>query len=253
MNMQWKQLYRLGAVVLMGVSLAGPSMAQRNALDNRYDISVYENGGYPDITVDPIRLKSQVQVLDRYFDVNDAGDQCVMNEGQIGAYGWRRIMVFDVVILNMGDGDLVVGRRDDPENPYYDTFYFDDCHGHYHIRNFSEYVVTGTGGVALGHKFGFCFEDSFKFSDNKSNGYSCNGIQGISSGWGDWYYKQLPGQWVDVTDLPPGDYKLRVAINLQTNKKGKAMPYYQGPENDGDGRYPDTIEIDVSIPKREEK
>lgn len=248
MKFVWKKFFNIGLGLLIGLALSSSVMASRKALDNRYDISVYDNGGYPDITVDPIRLTSQVQVIDRYFDENDPGDQCVMNEGQIGAYGWRRIMVFDVVILNMGDGDLVVGQRDDPTNPYYDTFYFDDCHGHYHIRNFSEYVVSGGGRLALGHKFGFCFEDSFKFSDNKSSGFSCNGIQGITSGWGDWYYKQLPGQWVDVTDLPPGDYKLRVTINLQEDSQGIPMPYDQGTNY-----YPDSIEIDVSIPKRNQK
>jgi hypothetical protein len=34
--------------------------------------------------------------------------------------------------------------------------------------------------------------------------YGC-GYQGITSGWGNWYYKQLVGQWIDITGVPEGN------------------------------------------------
>jgi hypothetical protein len=36
---------------------------------------------------------------------------------------------------------------------------------------------------------------------------------GISAGYGDVYLRDLPGQWVDVTDLPAGEYLLEVEVN----------------------------------------
>jgi len=219
--------------------------AARNSLENRYGISVYANNGLPDLTVDPIRLKSQLNVIDRYFDPEDPADQCIYNEGVIGDYGWRRLMVFDVVIVNAGDGDLVVGDRSEPGNPYAPIFYLDECHGHYHMEGFSEYLVHDPIGnvVGSGHKQGFCFEDSFNFGDNPSSGFSCS-FQGITSGWGDWYYKQLPGQWVDVTDLPAGDYTLEVKINVQE------LPYQF---DEGENRHPNTIQVPASVPKRRQR
>ena len=35
----------------------------------------------------------------------------------------------------------------------------------------------------------------------------------ISRGWADVYSAELPCQWIDVTDVPPGNYKLHVVIN----------------------------------------
>ena len=43
-------------------------------------------------------------------------------------------------------------------------------------------------------------------------GYSCL-RQGISRGWADVYTSDLPCQWIDVTDLPPGRYTLRLVVN----------------------------------------
>lgn len=232
---------------ILGTALAAtPAHAARTALENRYDVAVYANGGKPDLTVDPIRLKSQLSVIDRYFDPENASDRCAVSEGAVGGYGWRRLMVFDVVIVNAGDGDLVVGDRSDPANPYAGAFYFDECHGHYHMASFSEYRLRykSDGNIStIGRKQGFCFEDSFKYSGSKSAGFHC-GYQGITSGWGDWYYKQLPGQWIDVTGVPEGDYELEVEINLQPD------PYKF---DQGENRYPDIVRVPASVPKRRER
>jgi hypothetical protein len=42
--------------------------------------------------------------------------------------------------------------------------------------------------------------------------FHCN-FQGIQRGWSDIYGAGLDCQWVDVTDVPPGDYMLRIEIN----------------------------------------
>ena len=212
--------------------LLAPALGLAQRSDVSKDYPIYSNGGLPDLLVDPQRFVAQMQIVDRYFEPND----CALAEGVVGGSGYRRLLRFDTVLVNMGDGDLVVGSRSDPDNPYADWFVYHPCHGHYHIRDFSVYEIYRLDGVTLvtkGTKQGFCFEDSFKYGPNKSNGYDCSN-QGITSGWGDWYYKQLVGQWIDITGVPEGDYIVRVTIN-KGNKKGPIFP-------EGQNRYGNVVE-----------
>ena len=78
-------------------------------------------------------------------------------------------------------------------------------------------------------------EDSFKYDGNKSGGYDCEN-QGITSGFGDWYYKQLAGQWIDITGVPEGDYIVRATIN-------KA-----GTFDEGSNTYPNSVERTIHVP-----
>jgi len=217
--------------------LGTPSaMSQRTSVGRQFP--VYDNGGKPDLTVDPQRFTSQMEIVDRLFEEGT----CAIEEGAVGGTGYRRILRFDTVVMNGGDGDLIVGDRSDPNNPYHDFFVFAPCHGHYHIRDFSVYELLDTSGttVVAGHKQGFCFEDSFKYFGNKSNGYSC-AYQGITSGWGDWYYKQLTGQWIDITGVPEGDYIVRVTINQ--------LPIF----DEGQNRYPNVVETPIHVPSPRKK
>ena len=83
-------------------------------------------------------------------------------------------------------------------------------------------------------------EDSFKYDGGKSNGYTCED-QGITSGWGDWYYKQLTGQWIDITGIPEGDYIVRATVNLS------------GTFDEGSNRYPNSVETLIHIPDPRKK
>ena len=227
----------VGALLLLA---ADSAFAQRTGVVR--DMPVYDNGGKPDLTVDPQRFTAQMEIVDRYFSPED----CAIPEGVVGNSGYRRLLRFDTVIMNRGDGDLVVGDRSDPDNPYADYFVFHSCHGHYHIKFFSIYELLTLDGDVLvaGTKQGFCFEDSFKYEDGgKSHGYECSN-QGITSGWGDWYYKQLVGQWIDITGVPEGDYVVRVSINT-----GQSSPIF----DEGQNRYPNVIQVPVRIPSPRKK
>jgi hypothetical protein len=224
----------LTALTTLVVCLAASSAsAQRTSVSRQFP--VYDNGGKPDLTIDPLRFEKQMEIVDRYFDPVD--DQCAFDEFAIAAAGYRRLLRFDTVIMNSGDGDLIVGDRSDPENPYADSFYFAGCHRHYHLEAFSVYELLDLDGglVVRGTKQGFCMEDSLKYDGGKSNGYDCE-FQGITSGWGDWYYKQLPGQWIDITGVPAGRYVVRASINLD------------GLFDEGEDRYPNVVEVVVDIP-----
>jgi hypothetical protein len=213
-----------------------------SALPQRTSVSrffpVYNNGGKPDLTVDPQRFTSQMEIIDRLFD--ESG--CAFQEGVVGGTGYRRILRFDTVLMNGGDGDLVVGDRSDPNNPYAAWFVFAPCHGHYHIHDFSVYeLLTPDHALVIAQqKGGFCMEDSFKYDGGKSNGFDC-AFQGITSGWGDWYFKQLTGQWIDITGIPEGDYIVRVTINFSNTF------------DEGTNSYPNSVEAPIHIPSPRKK
>jgi len=214
--------------------------AQRTSVARDYPI--YANGGKPDIVMDPQRFTAQMEIVDRYFEPGD----CAIPEEAVGGPGYRRLLRFETMLMNRGDGDLVVGDRSDPNNPYAEFFVFHGCHGHYHINNFSIYELLTLEGnlVVAGTKQGFCFEDSFKYEDGgKSSGYDCHN-NGISSGWGDQYYKQLVGQWIDITGVPEGQYIVRVRLNT-----GEFTPIF----DEGLNRYPNETKVIVNIPNPRKK
>jgi Lysyl oxidase len=215
--------------------------AQRTGVARDYPL--YDNAGKPDLAMDPQRFVAQMEIVDRFFAPGD----CALAEGVVGDSGYRRLLRFDTVLMNRGGGDLVVGDRSDPNNPYAAYFVFHPCHGHYHIRDFSIYELLTPDGtqVVAGTKQGFCFEDSFKYEDGgKSSGYECTD-QGISAGWGDWYYKQLVGQWIDITGVPEGEYIVRVTLN-----RGDGItPIF----DEGENRYSNVTEIRISVPSPRKK
>ena len=230
-------LVRLPFIAAALLMLPAAVFAQRTSVAR--DFPLYENAGKPDLVMDPQRFVAQMEIVDRYF----AADDCALAEGVVGGAGYRRLLRFDTVVMNRGGGDLVVGDRSDPANPYAAYFTFHPCHGHYHIRDFSVYdLLTPAGALVVdGTKQGFCFEDSFKYEDGgKSHGFEC-AFQGITAGWGDWYYKQLVGQWIDITGVPEGDYIVRVRLNTG------------GIFDEGLNRYPNETQVRIHVPNPRKK
>jgi hypothetical protein len=225
-------------IVVLALLVLVPTAAisQRTSVSRQFP--VYDNGGKPDLVVDPQRFVSQMEIVDRLF----SDGSCALEEGAVGDTGYRRLLRFDTVVMNSGDGDLVVGDRSDPNNPYAEFFEFAPCHGHFHIRDFSVYELLSLDRkvVVAAHKQGFCFEDSLKYDGGKSNGYNCT-FQGITSGWGDWYFKQLTGQWIDITGVPEGDYIVRVRVNLVNTFE------------EGADRYTNAVETSIHVPNPRNK
>src|SRR6266403_29529 len=135
-----------------------PFVARAVRTDVSRDFPVYSNNGKPDLTVDPKRFVSQMEIIDRLFDASS----CEIAEGSVGGTGYRRLLRFDTVLINGGDGDLVVGSPTDPTNPYVQQglFVFSPCHNHYHISGFSDYQLLrlDRSVAAVGHKQAFCLE-----------------------------------------------------------------------------------------------
>jgi hypothetical protein len=153
-------------------------------------------------------MAASVDLRSRNFRPGD----CAVVEGCVGGTGKRRLLRFDVVTPNIGAADVVLG----PPQSRPDLFEYSPCHGHYHLHGYAEYALLAADGttVVRGRKQAFCLLDSMKYDPaaGPSNGYTC-GNQGITAGWADVYSKYLDCQWIDVTQVRPGTYQLRVQVN----------------------------------------
>jgi hypothetical protein len=145
-----------------------------------------------------------------YLETVEAG-ACELQEECLSGPGARRVLRFDVRIRNHGAADLVLGAPDAS-----DGFVYAPCHMHYHFEEFAKYTLLDSSGnvVVVGRKQAFCARDSFRFdlTAQPQARYDC-GSQGISRGWEDIYAATLPCQWLDVTDIPAGNYRLEVEVN----------------------------------------
>ncbi len=111
-----------------------------------------------------------------------------------------------------------------------------DGHHHWHLQHVVSYSLWNaarTAEVAPSQKVGFCLEDvqhvelgkgpaTPVYSDKAAPGTSfCRRwepnatslYEGISPGWRDVYDRELAFQWVDVSDVAPGEYWLREDID----------------------------------------
>ena len=142
--------------------------------------------------------------------VTFGASSCTLAEGCVDASGRRRLLRFPTVTRNEGERDLVLGSP----QAHPGLFHYDSCHGHYHFSGYASYRLVDASGtrVATGRKQAFCLADSFRFSGSQPAQYDCDN-QGISAGWGDTYVSTLDCQWVDVTDVPPGNYFLEIVVN----------------------------------------
>jgi hypothetical protein len=136
---------------------------------------------------------------------------CEVQEACVDAPGERRLLSFSTLVWNVGAGEMYFG--DPAGNPNYE---FSTCHGHYHLHGFAIYqLLDATGSVVLtGHKQGFCVQDSDALPGTTAAAkYLDCANQGLTPGWGDMYAAGLPCQWIDITNLPPATYQLRVTAN----------------------------------------
>ncbi len=160
----------------------------------------------------------------------------------------HRLLRYTAVMVNIGQGSLEVrGSRPDTASAMtvvqriYNTDstftdvptgviqqYAGDGHNHWHSLNMEGgALVRLDNGVRVGAlaKHGFCFFDNVKYRltlagapataqyvPTNSCGFSDPSalavMMGLSIGWGDQYSAATNFQWIDITGLPNGKYRL---------------------------------------------
>ena len=160
----------------------------------------------------------------------------------------RYVLAFAAAVDNVGAGPLVVEARREPgERPMRATqvgrggdgserrfriaptvrYERAETHAHWHLIGFERYELRSLDGsvVLRARKAGFCLGDRYESRRSVRlageppgpvwTGECGKGrpelramTQGISVGYGEDYAPRLEGQFVDVTDVPPGRYVL---------------------------------------------
>jgi hypothetical protein len=128
------------------------------------------------------------------------------------------------------DRELVLGRPGEQNALRYSAAF---GHNHFHSQRIAAYELLTTTGApvtsAAKNLAGFCLYDSWGNDSSPTQYYAPDGTScmqgqpdytgdldmGISPGWGDLYNSQLWDQWVDVTDVTPGQYRLAATVNPQ--------------------------------------
>jgi hypothetical protein len=103
-------------------------------------------------------------------------------------------------------------------------------HQHWHLKFGASYRLLSSEGRSLTSqtKAGFCFFDQehnapklegspddgvFPVNDCGKDRRATKAKMGMSVGWEDPYYWQLEDQWVEITDVPDGHYRLEATAD----------------------------------------
>ncbi len=167
------------------------------------DGSCYYDGCQPDLEIDQQVFESSI-VLDSI----EKTDGCLIEEGCLRGPGLRHIVRFSTLIKNVGNADYIIGSPEVNEANFSD----DNCHQHFHHLGYAEYLLFADAGERepIGFKNGFCVQDSE--CPTGAQRYFCS-YMGITAGCQDLYGNNIDCQWVDVTDVPDGDYTLVARVN----------------------------------------
>ncbi|XP_013780271.1 lysyl oxidase homolog 2-like [Limulus polyphemus] len=150
--------------------------------------------------------------------------QCAMEENCVASSAYRllkenrdanifetrKLLRFTARIGNIGTADFLpfLAKR---------SWQWHACHKHYHsMEVFAHFDVIDARGnkIAEGHKASFCLEDNFCRAGSQKKYVCANyGDQGITVGCTDNYMHDIDCQWVDITDIKPGNYYFKVSIN----------------------------------------
>ncbi|XP_054458972.1 lysyl oxidase-like 5a [Anoplopoma fimbria] len=173
------------------------------------------HNGLPDLVPDPyyIQAASYIQRVQMYALRCAAEENCLSrsaNHPSVRDLDYRVLLRFPQRVKNQGTADFL------PVKPRHE-WEWHSCHQHYHsMEAFSNYdlldISTGQK-VAEGHKASFCLEDT-SCDPGVRRRFACTAhTQGLGPGCYDTYHANIDCQWIDITDVPPGNYILKVTVN----------------------------------------
>ncbi|XP_066459209.1 protein-lysine 6-oxidase isoform X3 [Eleutherodactylus coqui] len=188
-----------------------------------YGTSYFQNG-LPDLVPDPYYIQASIYVqrMSMYSLRCAAEENCLASSAyssDVRDYDQRVLLRFPQRVKNQGTADFM------PSRPRY-SWEWHSCHQHYHsMDEFSHYDLLDAQShrrVAEGHKASFCLEDT-SCDYGYYRRFACTAhTQGLSPGCYDTYNADIDCQWIDITDVKPGNYILKVSVN----------PSYLVPESD---------------------
>lgn len=171
----------------------------------------------------------------------------------------RKLMRFTTVMVNIGRGPFQLYGYDTDGAKKGDTLnvrqqikrsdgtfmlrdttatmnWADDGHNHWHLNDFQRFVLNNLDGTHLRdvRKTGFCAFDTYYWRsklpayytiDRKSCLTAKSGrvLMGVSRLWGDVYRWNIAFQWIDVTGLPIGNYRLNVSADAPRTTGGRFL------------------------------
>jgi hypothetical protein len=170
-------------------------------------------GNLPDLTATVSNIK---------FELDTTVPAADLLEGCASASSGIDILRFSGTTHNLGPADVVIG---DPGCPNCEQNPLATCadpnficapaegHGHGHYQNFAAYELLDESGqnvVAAGHKQGFCLRDSYCSFGTLA--FDCD-FQGLTAGCSDLYSSSLGCQYIEITDVPAGNYLVRMTTD----------------------------------------
>jgi hypothetical protein len=169
--------------------------------------------------------------------------------------GGRDQLRFTSTLVNLGGGPLVVSaQRPTTESPWtvsqvivapdgtverevpmgLQPMWGGDGHNHWHVPDMARYRLLRLDDgqeVGANHKIGFCFFDNAffrplpqtpaepEFPDDRGCAHGDRAAthfrMGLSVGFADVYRWRIPGQAIDISELPAGRYRLEGTANAQ--------------------------------------
>ncbi|KAJ3599470.1 hypothetical protein NHX12_033431 [Muraenolepis orangiensis] len=177
--------------------------AERHPPGTRHGTRVFHNG-LPDLVPDPyyIQAAAYIQRVQMYALRCAAEERCLSRSAnQAGDLDYRVLLRFPQRVKNQGTTDFL------PAKPQHE-WEWHSCHHNYDLLD----VSTGRK-VAEGHKASFCLEDT-SCDPGVRRRFACTAhTQGLSPGCYDTYHAHIDCQWIDITDVAPGNYILKVTVN----------------------------------------
>ncbi|KAM9359936.1 protein-lysine 6-oxidase [Symphorus nematophorus] len=173
----------------------------------------YHQNGLPDLVPDPyyIQIATYIQRMPMYNLRCAAEENCLASTSAYSQdYDTRVLLRFPQRVKNQGTADFL------PSKPRY-AWEWHSCHNHFHsMDEFSLYELLDASTqrhVAEGHKASFCLEDT-SCDPGYYRRFACTShTQGLSPGCYDTYNADIDCQWIDITDVSPGKYILKVTVN----------------------------------------